>query len=156
MNAKRIKDRQGFTLVEVMVASGLGFTVISLVTSSFLALVSASTGTSYYQQMHADARQTFDVMGQEITAASEVTYYDPTTYFAVRVVHPDHTEHIGYYLSGTTLYRVDIDAGTVAEHSPRTHASSPLTMASTTSSTTLYPSSKSWASRRSSSSLGRR
>lgn len=65
---------RGFTLVEVLIASGLGAGVLAAVLSAFIFITRASLSISDYAEMETQARETLERFAQDVRKASSVTW----------------------------------------------------------------------------------
>ncbi|MDP6526586.1 MAG: prepilin-type N-terminal cleavage/methylation domain-containing protein [Kiritimatiellia bacterium] len=113
MRAKILRCEQGFTLVEVVVASVIGFVAIALVMQSFLSVSSTSAAVTSYRDMHSEARHALDIITRDIVAASEVSNYTESSLLDITVVLADGTQGVRYYLLNEDLHRVLGDVDTV-------------------------------------------
>lgn len=75
MKTRNPRPRQGFTLVEMMVALTVGALVMILILSSFSSLSTALASSRHYRNMHQDVRYSMNVMQKDITGASGVLEY---------------------------------------------------------------------------------
>ena len=73
MNIPHSKRKQGFTLVEMMVALAVGTVIMVLVLYSFSSLSASMKATEYYRDMHRDVRHAMDIMRRDITGGTGVS-----------------------------------------------------------------------------------
>lgn len=73
MKTRNSNIKQGFTLVEMMVALTVGAAVMILILSSFRSLSTSMAATEHYKDMHHDVRHAMDVMQRDITSGSGVS-----------------------------------------------------------------------------------
>jgi type II secretory pathway pseudopilin PulG len=89
---------RAFTLVEVMVAAGIGSFILAGVVSTFLMIGRTAANTANYFDLESNARQGLEVFGREVRNASNVTAFSTTS---VTLTIPDTTSS-----TTTTLYSV--------------------------------------------------
>jgi len=70
-----IKKRSGSTLVEVLMASGIGLTLFAIVGSVSIFSGRSMTSLSYYAELENQSRQTLNLMTTEIRQARDVKAY---------------------------------------------------------------------------------
>jgi prepilin-type N-terminal cleavage/methylation domain-containing protein len=73
MNTPRLKTKNGFTLVEMMVALAAGTLVVVVVLASFGGLSTSLKATENYRTMHHDVRYAINLMRRDITKGAGVS-----------------------------------------------------------------------------------
>jgi type II secretory pathway pseudopilin PulG len=89
MRAQRLTERlrrrsSGFTLTEVLIASGLCAVLMGAVMSTFLTVGRGGMNLANYAAMDGEARLGLDVFGRDIRQAEDITWISPTS-FTVQV-----------------------------------------------------------------------
>jgi type II secretory pathway pseudopilin PulG len=104
--------KSGFTIVEMMVATGIAFTAIALSLSSFMMLSTAATSSSAYTLIHSELRHAMDEIERDVRAGIRVTWSEGTT--GDRIVLQIKTEtgntYVYFYKIGSNLYRWKSDS----------------------------------------------
>lgn len=96
--------RRGYTMVELIVATGLlGIVMVSMV-GTFMVFASGSKGVAAYTEMSQQSRKALELFARDIRASEDVT---EATQHNVVVVLPDDA----YYSGGTAQYTFDEDLG---------------------------------------------
>ncbi|MGZ0657203.1 PulJ/GspJ family protein [Coraliomargarita sp. W4R53] len=97
-------SRRGYTLVELIVSTGLlGMVMVSMV-STFIVFASGSTGVAAYTQMSRQSRKALEYFSRDIRSASDVT--SASQYDLIINIPEDE-----YYDGGTVQYTLDEDLG---------------------------------------------
>lgn len=114
----KIENRDGFTLVEIMMSVALVAIVIGISTTSWLALARASSIAKQCSDMHADLRQAVDTMSKDIISASEVLDYHSGTisYIRVQAQRSGGPANVYYIASAGRLYQFEGAARIMAEN----------------------------------------
>lgn len=95
---------RGYTMVELIVATGLmGIVMVSMV-GTFMVFASGSKGVAAYTEMSQQSRKALELFARDIRASEDVT---TATQHDVVVVIPEDT----YYSGGTAQYTFDQDLG---------------------------------------------
>jgi prepilin-type N-terminal cleavage/methylation domain-containing protein len=105
------KKRQGFTLVEMMVAVTVGAFSIVLILSSYLAISTSLSASSHYRDMHHELRHAMDILRKDISRGSGVSQCTAsnklTMTTTVGVPPYTNTVSVVYNLAGNTLSRTE-------------------------------------------------
>ena len=96
MQGSRIQNTQAFTLIELMVAIGLGMIVMASVATTFMSQTRTYSAQEQITQMEQNARGALDIMAREIKMAG----YNPAAVAVTGVVS---------YTSTSLTIRADID-----------------------------------------------
>jgi prepilin-type N-terminal cleavage/methylation domain-containing protein len=86
----RFDERRGFTIVELLVATGISSFVLVAVLATMLQLVRSSTRVTQYAEMDTQVRRTFEQLGVDVKAASAFTYNSASN-ITVTVAESDGT-----------------------------------------------------------------
>lgn len=108
----RSRDRRaaaaGFTLVEVLIASGLAAFILTAILTTFLFLGRSGANIQNYTDMESQARRALETFAQDVRQASSVSWSNATTVTLVV-----DAANITYSYSGNTFSRTT-GAGTTA------------------------------------------
>lgn len=88
LQRSRWRASQGFTLVEVMVASFVGLLVISMSLSSFLALSYSAAGSVNAAAIHSQLRKGMDHVTADLISVSNIVAYLPQSYIIYNALTP--------------------------------------------------------------------
>jgi len=99
-----IFKKNGFTLVELMIASSLAIIILGISLSSFIALKKVAEIASTYSALNSAVRNSMDTISRDIRAASEVTYYSESSIIIV-VNRDTGPEKNTYYLQDGAIFR---------------------------------------------------
>ncbi len=72
---RRLRRRGGFTLTEVMVASGLAAMIMSAVLTAFLFMGRSTVRLQNYQELETEARTAIELFAQDARTAAAVTWH---------------------------------------------------------------------------------
>ncbi len=121
---KLIKQKRGFTLVELLVAMGIFVTFISVLMGSYTSIVRAQRETNDYRAMYSEGRRVFDTMVEEFRAGmvdyghSEHSCYHSSEFSggvkSVNLVRKDGAK-AKVYLDGENLFLQEENEGVVDE-----------------------------------------
>ena len=102
--SSRQTRRRAYSMVELVVATGLlGIVMVSMV-GTFMVFASGSKGVAAYTEMSQQSRKALELFARDIRASDDVT---TATQHDVLVVIPDNA----YYGGGTVQYTFDKDVG---------------------------------------------
>ncbi len=113
-----IRQRAGFTLVEVLVAAAIGALVLTAIMSTYIFSARSFAHVSNYTEMHGDTRRILDLMGRDVRASSAVTtalstnvaLRVPTAFSNGSVVS---NKTVSYWIQNGMVYRREVNTGTV-------------------------------------------
>ena len=96
----RRRSAKGFTLVELIVSSGIGAVIMIGVLSSFLFIGRSAYNMAYYTEMEAQARKMLEYFAEDARQASSATWNS-----SVSVTLVVNTQQVTYaYNSGTGVF----------------------------------------------------
>ncbi|WPJ94679.1 prepilin-type N-terminal cleavage/methylation domain-containing protein [Coraliomargarita algicola] len=96
--------RRGFTLVELIVSTGVFGIVMASIVSTFIVFATSSTGVAAYTQMSRESRKALEYFSRDIRSASDVT--TASQHHLIVKVPED-----SFYNGGTVQYAFDEDMG---------------------------------------------
>ncbi len=76
---KQLTSTAGFTLTELLVASGVSVFVFAGIISTFLFLSRTGVGLGQYNEMEAQARTTYQLFGEDCRTATDADWTDAST-----------------------------------------------------------------------------
>ncbi len=121
----KTRNREGFSLVEMMIAVSLVGIVIGMSTSGFVALARSSSIAKQCSDMHADLRIVVEVMSKDLMSASEVLAYGESagvlgggggvSYVRVMAQRGTNAVPVYYIYSANRVYKFETSAKILAE-----------------------------------------
>lgn len=107
----RLKLR-GFTLVEMVIAVGVGCMMLGMVSLIFVEMMKKFEVTSQFRNIHENARHSLALLTRDIRCSTNLSSYTGSNDITLKVKQSDDTIHdIRYYLSGNNLMRNDAQLG---------------------------------------------
>lgn len=86
---RRLSRRDGFTLVETMVAMSLGLLVGGTIFSALIFMGKSTLGIANYSDMNTESRLGLERFGRDVRSASDVLDGFNATSFTLRIPRPD-------------------------------------------------------------------
>ncbi|MDQ8207401.1 prepilin-type N-terminal cleavage/methylation domain-containing protein [Coraliomargarita sp. SDUM461003] len=96
--------RRGFSLVELIVSTGLLGMVMASMVSTFVVFASGTTGVAAYTEMSRESRKALEYFARDVRSASDVT---SASQYDIIIEVPDDA----YYDGGSVQYIFDVDYG---------------------------------------------
>ena len=113
---KKVAQRAGFTLVEVMIAMALSLIVLAGVLSTFLYIVRAGYSTTSYADMENQSRMGLELFARDARMAKNITWNSSTSItLTIPTSSSDATYLYQYNSTAGTFTRTCTSAGTTAE-----------------------------------------
>ena len=110
-----LKTKQGFTLVEILVALATGTLVTIIILASFGMLSTALKATENYRSMHHDVRYAINLIRRDITRGAGVLACVPSARLEMAVQNSGtNTVPVVYNLSGNCLFRTEASGPSVS------------------------------------------
>jgi hypothetical protein len=107
---REMRNKEGMTIIELMISVALVVVIIGISTSSFLALARASSIAKSCADLHGDMRYVFDKISKDIVAATELVS-SGSNYIRIRTDRSGVNTDVWYILSGNLLYVFDASVG---------------------------------------------
>ncbi len=107
MNTRETKNKQGFTLVEMLVALAIAAIAIPVILSSFMALSTSMTASQYYRDMHYGVRHAMDLITRDIARGHSVSACSPSSSLTLKTGSDTNT--VVYLLENKILKRNGVD-----------------------------------------------
>lgn len=110
MKTRHTKKKQGFTLVEMLIALAIAAIAITVILSSFMALSTSMTASQHYRDMHYSVRHAMDLITRDVTRSYGVKTCIASSKLELRI---SNTNTVVYNLSGNSLSRKEGAASAV-------------------------------------------